>query len=293
MNESASRRTIQYLNWIFNPFHGLDTSQVYDLLSTTSTTRNGLYLNLGYWPEAATTDEASDALAMLVAEAGGMGPGDRVLDCGFGFGDQDALWARRCQPEQIIGLNITASQVAVARERIAREGLSEMIDLREGSATAMPIANGSMDLVLSLESAFHYSTRVDFFREAYRVLKPGGRLVTADILPLPRLGGVGQRLRQRLSWWLVASKFVIPRANVYTADAYGEKLVGTGFEGIRVASIRDEVYGPLHRYLQAHREHLEQLHPVARIPARAALRRPAEHVYAGLDYILAVARKPT
>jgi ubiquinone/menaquinone biosynthesis C-methylase UbiE len=286
------RRAFGYLNWIFNPFHRLATTEVYDLLATTSATERGLYLNLGYWREARTMDEASDALAMLVGEAGRMGPGDIVLDCGFGFGDQDLLWAQRCRPARIIGLNVTASQVALARQRVVEAGLEGVIDLRYGSATSMPIEGASVDLVVSLESAFHYDTREAFFREALRVLKPGGRLVTADIVPMPKPGTVAGRMRHRISWWLVASKFVIPDANVYEADAYAERLAAAGFGEVRVESIREDVYEPLHRFIGSHRERLERLHPVARIPARYALGREAGHVYAGLDYVLARARKP-
>lgn len=291
MSAVAIRRYLEYANWIFNPYHGLDASRVYDLLSTTSATENGLYLNLGYWRDARTIDDASVALAMLVAEAGGMQSGDIVLDCGFGFGDQDLLWAHRIGPQRIIGLNITESQVAIARERVSQAGMEDRVLLREGSATDMPVESGSVDLVVSLESAFHYRSRDAFFREAWRVLRPGGRLVTADILPMPASGGVGARLRQRLSWYLVASRFVIPDENVYGIDTYRCKLAAAGFEQIRVDSIRDQVYAPLHEFIRSRPERLDRLHPVARIPARAAMRRNAEQVYAGLDYVLASARR--
>jgi hypothetical protein len=95
------RKGLGYLNWLFNPFHGLDASRIYDLLATGSATQSGLYLNLGYWPNASTLDEASDALALLVGEAADMDGRDTVLDCGFGFGDQDLLWARTFAPHRI------------------------------------------------------------------------------------------------------------------------------------------------------------------------------------------------
>lgn len=62
------------------------------------------YLNLGYWRDKpATLDEAGEAMAALVGEAAGLGPGDVVLDACCGFGDQDVFWVRRFGPRRIVG----------------------------------------------------------------------------------------------------------------------------------------------------------------------------------------------
>lgn len=287
------RETLGYLNWVFNPFQRLDVVGVYDLLSTRCPTERGLYLNLGYWTDASDLDQASDALAMLVGEAADVGPGGTLLDVGFGFADQDMLWADRLRPDRIIGLNITASQVAVARRRVAERGLGDRIDLRQGSATDMELPPESVDAVVALECAFHFRSRERFFAEAWRVLKPGGRLVTADILPMPNAAGALQRLQQRLSWWMVASRFAIPPENAYTQPTYRTKLAAQGFAEIRIDSIRDRVYAPLHQYLIRHPETLLKLHPLARIPARLALNFDAASIYRGLDYVLMTATKPS
>ncbi|NTU68063.1 MAG: class I SAM-dependent methyltransferase [Chlorobiaceae bacterium] len=292
MSDNAAGRFFEYLNWLLNPFHGLKTTEVYDLIGTTSLTEHRLYLNLGYWRDVATIDEASEALALLVAKRGGMGAGDVVLDCGYGFGDQDILWTGSMKLARIVGLNITRSQVERARKNVADAGLERLIDLREGSATEMPIANESVDLVVSLESAFHYRTREDFFREAYRVLRPGGRLVTADIVPTKNSDNPFRRLEQWISWSLVAGKFNIPPENYYLIPSYSNKLSGAGFVNIDITSIRDDVYAPLHEYLSKDQSFVNKLPPVAMIMAKSALRRSAASVYAGLDYILSYAEKP-
>ena len=292
MSDNTDGHFFTYLNWLLNPFHGLKTTEVYDLIGTTSLTEHGLYLNLGYWRNAETIDEASEALALLVAKRGGMGAGDVVLDCGYGFADQDILWARNLKPAMIIGLNITRSQIERARRNVADAGLEQSIDLREGSATEMPIEHESIDLVVSLESAFHYRTREDFFREVYRVLRPGGRLVTADIVPIKNSDHPFRRIEQWISWNLVAGKFNIPPENAYLIPTYRDKLSRTGFVNIDIKSIRDEVYAPLHEYLSRDRTFVDKLPPVAKIMAISAFHRSAESVYAGLDYILSYAEKP-
>jgi len=292
MSDNTIDRFFGYLNWLFNPFHGLKTTEVYDLIGTSSLTENALYLNLGYWRDVDTIDEASEELALLVAKRGGMGPGDTVLDCGYGFGDQDILWTRNLNPEKIIGLNITNSQVERARMNVADAGLVKSIDLREGSATEMPIENESIDLVVSVESDFHYRTREDFFKEAYRVLRPGGRLVTADILPVENSDNLFRRIEQWISWSLVAGKFNIPHENYYVIPSYNNKLSNAGFVNIDSKSIRDDVYMPLHEYLSKNQTFVGKLHPLAKILAQLTLNRSAESVYAGLDYILSYSEKP-
>jgi ubiquinone/menaquinone biosynthesis C-methylase UbiE len=282
MSDNATNQFFGYLNWLFNPFHGLKTTEVYDLIGTSSLTENALYLNLGYWRDVETIDDASEALALLVAKRGGMGPGDTVLDCGYGFGDQDILWAGNMKPEKIIGLNITTSQVERARMNVADAGLERSIDLREGSATEMPIENESIDLVVSVESAFHYRTREDFFKEAFRVLRRGGRLVTADILPTTNSANPFIRIEQWLSWNLVAGKFNIPEENYYLIPSYSNKLSNAGFVNIDIQSIRDDVYVPLHEYLSRNRTFLDKMHPLAKMLAQLTLNRSAESVYAGL-----------
>jgi pimeloyl-ACP methyl ester carboxylesterase len=62
------------------------------------------YVNLGWWEPGVTEhDDASEALADQLAEAAGLGPGDEVLDVGFGYGEQDVRWLETCRPARIAG----------------------------------------------------------------------------------------------------------------------------------------------------------------------------------------------
>jgi ubiquinone/menaquinone biosynthesis C-methylase UbiE len=286
------RGMLAFLNWILNPFQRLTTVQVYELLSTQWRTQRTLYLNLGYWETARDLEEACQAMAALLADTVEMGHRDRVLDVGFGFADQNIFWAEAYQPAAIIGLNITPLQVEIARKRVADRQLAHRIDLRRGSATQMPLEAESVEVVTALECAFHFHTRERFFQEAYRVLCPGGRLVTADILPMPPEQRMLKRLWQRISWRLPAGKFVIPQTNWYDRREYARLLGACGFHNVQVKSIREQVYLPMHRYLANHPEPLAGLHPAVRTVLRWALKMDATFLYQGLDYVLASARKP-
>lgn len=201
-----------------------------------------LWLNLGYWRDAHTYPDACSAMARRLADAAQFGPGDIVLDCGFGFGEQDILWAVERNVAKIIGLNVTRLHVDVARRRMQERGLTERVDLRLGSATEIPLDAASVDKVVALESAFHFDTREKFFDEAFRVLRHGGRIATADCVPW-----VGERpsgLVQRLGW----RRWGIPPANMYDRDAYREKLEAHGFTDAQVESIRHHVFPGMHKY---------------------------------------------
>jgi transposase len=96
-----------------------------------------------------------------------------------------------------------------------------------GSATHMPFADASFDRITAFESAHHYNTREDFFREAFRVLRPGGRLATADMLAVDARP---KRWLQRLGNKI----FHTPTANMYPRSGYARRLKDAGFTGVCV-----------------------------------------------------------
>jgi len=207
-----------------------------------------LWLNLGYWETARTYPEAASALAKLVAEAAALGPSDEVLDVGFGFAEQDLFWVERYGVKHITGVNITSMQVERAKERVRERGLDGRIDLRVGSATEIPCDDGSFDKVTALECAHHFDTREQFFKEAFRVLRPGGRLATADGLPFP--GRKPPNLVNRIS----LRRWCYPLANYYDRDQYRAKLEAIGFTNVTARSIRNYVFPACLKYNEMRRK---------------------------------------
>jgi ubiquinone/menaquinone biosynthesis C-methylase UbiE len=267
-------------------------STLYGMLGARAFTARGLWLNLGHWRDARSIEEACPALALLVAETAGMGADDTVVDVGFGFADQDILWAERYAPRRIIGLNITPRHVRVGRHRVRRRGLAARIDLREGSATAMPLPDAGCDVVTAVECAFHFDTRADFLAEAFRVLRPGGRIVLADIIRAAPAPGALRRRWQEASWRQLARALSIPEANADRQDAYAARFTDAGFETVAVRSIGEEVFPGWHQALREDAALFARLPRAARLFYRPLLRLRAGSLYAGLDYVLAAARKP-
>ena len=196
-------------------------------------THTTLYLNIGYWAEGAQSlDEAAQAMARLVAEVGQFNSSDEILDAGCGYGDSDFFWATSIRPRSIVGIDINAEEVSKGVERAKDLNLATRIELRVASAVEMPFEDASFDKVASIEASHHFLTREDFLREAYRVMRPGGRLVTTDVLPLP-----GR-----------SARFLNP-VNSYSADVYITKLRDAGFTNITARSIRADVYKSYSNYL--------------------------------------------
>lgn len=286
------REAWDYFRWFYTPFAKMSASDIYELVSTNAFSREGLYLNLGYWKTARTIDEACVGLVRLVADAARFSPADRVVDVGFGFADQDMLWAEAYGVQHITGLNITASQVALGRTRVAARGLSDRITLLEASATRMPLPNDGFDKVVGVECAFHFHTREDFFREALRVLRPGGRIALADVAMAAPVTGRFARAMQKSAWNSFVSKYDVPAANADTREAYAAKLEAAGFRNVEVTSVWADVYPGLHRYMREEPEMLRRFHPLARLPYRMMLPFNPRSVYSAYDYVLATAEKP-
>lgn len=249
-----------------------------------------LWLNLGYWKVARTYPDACVAMVELLGTRAGLQPSDGVLDVGVGFGEQDFALLDRFKVSHITGIDITPVHVEKGRERVAKRGLEKQIDIRLGSATAMEFPDASFERVLALECAFHFDTRDQFMREAFRVLKPGGTIALADMLPNP-----GEK--PSLTTAFGRKYGHIPKANYYDREEYSRRLSAAGFDDVLVESIREDVFPGMAKYARqrvAGKKKMNEVVVEVSEDDRAQCRGVEmwERGTGLTDYVIASARKP-
>lgn len=169
----------------------------------------------------------------------GLQPGQTVLDLGSGGGIDCFMAARQVGPGgHVIGVDMTPAMLAKAERNKARVGLDN-IEFRQGFIEALPVADGSVDVILSNCVINLSPDKPAVFREAYRVLRPGGRLAASDMMTI---GLFSPEERADLSAW---AGCVSGAEDV--AD-YVEAMRAAGFEDISVvdkAAPAEELAGQL------------------------------------------------
>jgi SAM-dependent methyltransferase len=190
------------------------TSNLYDASQTTEVPREALHASLGCGNPT--------ALANLNA-------GETVLDLGSGGGIDVLLSAKRVGPAgKAYGLDMTDEMLALARENQRKAGISNA-EFLKGEMENIPLPDNSVDVIVS-NCVINLSADKDrVLREAFRVLKPGGRFAVSDVVVR---GEVPADIRRNVELWIGCV------AGALEESQYRIKLAAAGFEAVDVEPTR-------------------------------------------------------
>ena len=190
------------------------TSNLYDAAQTGELPQEAILASLGCGNPT--------ALAQL-------NPGETVLDLGSGGGIDVILSARRVGSSgKAYGLDMTDEMLALARENQRKAGV-ENIEFLKGEIENIPLPDNSVDVIIS-NCVINLSGDKDrVLREAFRVLKPGGRFAVSDVVTR---GEVPSEVRQNMLLWVGCI------AGALEDRQYVDKLAKAGFDGIDIEATR-------------------------------------------------------
>lgn len=156
-------------------------------------------------------------------------PGETVLDLGSGGGIDVLLSAQRVGPTgKAYGLDMTDDMLALARENQKQTGVTN-VEFLKGEIENIPLPGNSVDVIIS-NCVINLSSDKDrVLREAFRVLKPGGRFAVSDVVVR---GSVPEEVRKSMLLWVGCI------AGALEENEYIAKLTGAGFENVAVESTR-------------------------------------------------------
>ena len=171
-----------------------------------------------------------------------LNPGETVLDLGSGGGIDVLLSAKRVGPSgKAYGLDMTDEMLALANENKRKAG-AENVEFLKGEIESIPLPDNTVDVIIS-NCVINLSADKDrVLREAFRVLKPGGRFAVSDVVTR---GAIAPEVRQSVLAWVGCI------AGAMEENEYRSKLSAAGFEQIEIEPTRIYRVEDAHEFLSS------------------------------------------
>ena len=194
---------------------------------------HGGYLNFGLWENGNTNYIiAAENLVATLARSIDIDKKSKILDVACGLAAQD-VYMHALFHCTIDAVDVTWKHVALGRKRVERAGYSKNVRIHHGTATKLNFPDDTFTHVMGIEGPAHFDTREDFFREAFRVLKPRGIIGLSDYI----LNRKPRNIIEQFFLEAACKLWHAPRENRDTAETYSLKLKRSGFVNITIKKI--------------------------------------------------------
>lgn len=192
----------------------------------------GEHVHHGVWHTGRESDlEAAENLVRMVAELGQIGPQMEVCDIGCGYGATARILAER-YGANVAGMTLSEAQLRYANEHNIVPGKTAY---HLGDWYENGLASERFDVVVSVESLEHMTDLPRFFSEAYRVMKPGGRLVCCAWMSCEHPGALSRR------FLLDATMREARLAGIRPASEFQAATEGAGFKDFALEDLAQKV----------------------------------------------------
>jgi ubiquinone/menaquinone biosynthesis C-methylase UbiE len=213
----------------------------YSLGVTGNHNYNGGYLNFGYWKDTTDYVTASQNLISKVVEKCGVTKDSYLLDVAPGMGSEP-IYIHKKYGCKIDTIDICNTHVDIAREKLSKVIEENSVDksaiaIYYDTALAAPFSDNTYTNIICVEGCPNMKYRLDFLKEAHRLLKSGGNLCISDILSKHKPKTYIEEFITRLT----AMSWVVPYENCYTKDELVKYLEEIGYTDISVEEITDYV----------------------------------------------------
>ena len=198
-------------------------------------------MHYGFW-DRSTTDlrSALSNMNAKVAEFVGVKPGDHILDAGCGVGGSSIFLASQ-QGCSTVGISLSSKQVEQCKANADAHSISERTTFECQNYLETSFPDNTFDVVWAIESVCYAHDKLDFLKEAYRILKPGGRFIVADFFSNDVRPGTSDDVLMK-KWthtWAI---------NAYAdTDEFWEKMRTAGFTRSKRADVTQNVVKSIRR----------------------------------------------